>query len=56
MPIYQRDVRNYDKYIEGMDTQFNFEDESRKELEKMLSYNNNSELFSHYRTNSFRNN
>lgn len=55
-PIYQRDIRNYDKYIEWMDTQFNFEDESRKTLEEILSYNNNAELFSEYRSNSFKNN
>ncbi len=53
MPIYQRDVRNYDKYVEGMNTQFNFEDESKKILEEMLSYNNNADLFNQYRSNSF---
>ena len=55
-PIYQIDIRNYDKYIEWMNTQFNFEDESRNTLEEILSYNNNAELFGKYRENSFKNN
>jgi hypothetical protein len=54
MPIYQSDIRNYDKYVEGMNTQFNFEDESRKKLEEILSYNNNADLFNQYRSNSLK--
>ncbi len=52
-PIYQEYIIHHPWYVDGMNTQFKFDKKSRKLLEEMLSYNNNSTLFQNYRISTY---